>query len=84
MCIRDRYWYFLRSDLNVAWVFYRAQILVFEYAAMSNGVQIRSTYFAAIIKVWQDLGMRRYFLGPVLATCRYSTVLAGITQYVFR
>ena len=41
--------YFLLSDVNVPWDFYRTQIRVFEYLVMSTRVQIISAYFAAII-----------------------------------
>ena len=71
--------YFLRSDLNGAWVFYRAQIRVFEYAAMSTGVQIRSTYFAAIInesgKIWACAGTSWGRYRPRVGTQRYLPVL---------
>ena len=67
--------YFLLSDVNAPWDFYRAQIRVFEYAVMSTRVQITSAYFAAIItesgkicacagtssgRYWPRVGNQRY------------------------
>ena len=71
--------YFLRSDLNGAWVYYRAQIRVFEYAAMSTRDQIMSTYFAAIInesgKIWARAGTSWGRYRPRVGTQRYLPVL---------
>ena len=71
--------YFLLSDVNGGWDFYRAQIRVFEYAAMSTEVQIRSTYFAAIInesgKIWACAGTSWGQYRPRVGTQRYLPVL---------
>ena len=71
--------YFLLSDVNAPWDFYRAQIRVFEYAAMVTGLQIKSTYFAAIInksgKIWACAGTSWGRYRPRVGTQRYLPIL---------
>ena len=71
--------YFLLSDVNGAWDFYRAQIRVFEYAVIITRVQIMSAYFAAIItesgKICACAGTSSGRYRPRVGTQRYLPVL---------
>ena len=74
--------YFLLSDVNVPWDFYRAQICVFEYAVIITRVQIISAYFAAIItesgKIWACAGT---CLGAGTPRVRFCIGLPGSIEY---
>ena len=71
--------YFLLSDVNAPWDFYRAQIRVFEYARMITRVQIMSEYFAAIItesgKICACAGTSSGRYRPRVGNQRYLQVL---------
>ena len=71
--------YFLLSDVNGGWDFYRSQIRVFEYAVMITRVQIMSAYFAAIItesgKICACAGTSSGRYRPTVGNQRYFQVL---------
>ena len=73
--------YFLLSDVNAPWDFYRAQIHVFEYSAYITRVQIMSACSAAIItesgKICACAGTSSGRYRPRVGNQRYLQVLTS-------